>query len=139
MSSLQQVKSRSHHPAGGPKGRKTSSQKQLKLNTKNPGRLRVTGIFWFRGHSGQIICKPGSVPGILANNPSLTIYLAVPLPARSSGSCGASSAGRLPKHTAWQTMHLLAADRVYLFSTSPCRTVSSYLTRFTLTRCTFEK
>ncbi len=50
-------------------------------------------------HSSQIIYKPGFVPGPLARNLSLAIYLGLQLPVGSSGSCGGLPAGRFPSRS----------------------------------------
>lgn len=62
--------------------------------------------------------KPGSVP----IKKALIIYLGLLLPAGSSGF--------KRRRSGYSDSLLLAADRVYLWRTSPCATVGSYPTRF---------
>lgn len=62
----------------------------------------------------------------------LIIYLGLRLPAASSGSYGAPSAGHCEPLEA-QKARLLAADRVYRLPWSPMVDAGSYPARFTLT------
>ena len=72
---------------------------------------------------GQIICKPGSVV-----NDHLSSLIVAYKVMRFDSTC---PNGPLRYSRYRPTCHL-AAGRVYLLDASPRRTVSSYLTRFTL-------